>query len=227
MPPKKSGSDRVLRPRTPPPSAGGATPATPASGAGAKRKASKGSSTKKAKKGKGTPTRSLAKTFDKTGDDGSDQGQKSPEDPPREGTPDVQGEPVPEDPIWKHLEAAAAADENPLLKQLAVHLREAKQREDALRRELYQQAQDAAAKQAVRDFEEKGVSAFHFNADDVKRALDKFVVPCMFEDSARQFYSQLQVTMDTQDSVTRAFSSVTKLPKSHRNKIFQRRLRDS
>ena len=48
-------------------------PATPVSGAGAKRKASKGSSTKKAKKGKGTPTRSLAKTFDKTGDDGSEK----------------------------------------------------------------------------------------------------------------------------------------------------------
>ena len=49
----------------------------------------------------------------------------------------------------------------------------------------------------------------------------------MLEGSGRQFYSELQVTPDTQDSVTRAFSSVVKLPKSYRNKIFQRRLRDS
>ena len=137
--------------------------------------------------------------------------------------PDVCSEPVPDDPLWVQLEASG----DPLMKQLAAHLRASQAREDTLQRQLDKQAKEAAARQAVRDFDRKGVSAFHFNASDVKRALDKFVVPCMFEESGRQFYSQLQVTPDTQDFVTRAFASVTKLPESYRNKIFQRRLRDS
>ena len=49
----------------------------------------------------------------------------------------------------------------------------------------------------------------------------------MCEDSVRQFYSQLQVTPSNQDSVAGAFASVVRLTKSSRNKIFQRRLRDS
>ena len=104
------------------------------------------------------------------------------------------------------------------MKQLAAHLRASKACEDALQRQLDQQ-EEAAARQAVRDFEEKGVSPFHFKASDMRRVLTKFVVPYMMEESGRQFYSQLQVTPDNQDSVTRAFSSVTKLAKSYRNKM--------
>ena len=86
---------------------------------------------------------------------------------------------------------------------------------------------EAAARQGVRDIEERGVSAFHFKASDVKRAIDKFVVPNMFENSGRQFYSQLQVTPDSQTSVARAFASVTEHTKSYRDKSFQRSLRTS
>ena len=52
------------------------------------------------------------------------------------------------------------------------------------------------------------------------------MVPYIYEDSVRYFYTQLQVTPSNQDSVTRAFATVN-LTKSARNKIFQRRLRDS
>ena len=87
----------------------------------------------------------------------------------------MRGESVPDDSLWVQLEASG----DPLIKQLAAHLRASKACEDALQRQLDQQAKEAAARQAVRDFEEKGVSAFHFNASDLKRALDKFVVPYM------------------------------------------------
>ena len=79
----------------------------------------------------------------------------------------------------------------------------------------------------MRDFEETGVSAFHFNASAVKRALDKFVVPYMMEKFGRQFYSQLQVTRTIRILSLVLFHLLLKLPKSYRNKIFQRRLRDS
>ena len=50
--------------------------------------------------------------------------------------------------------------------------------------------------------------------------------PFLRDDSARRFYSQLEVNPSTQASVTRAFTTV-KLTKTARNRIFQRRQRDS
>ena len=124
MAPKKSVSGHNLRSlKTPPPSSGAASPRTPASGLGSKRKSSRGSSLRKAKRGKSSTTKKLAESFNKTGDDDSDAGKKSPEETQREGVvPDMQGESVPGDPLWAQLEA----DENPLMKQLAAHLRASK-----------------------------------------------------------------------------------------------------
>ena len=98
-------------------------------------------------------------------------------------TPIVRPEPVPDvpAPIWEQLEAS----QDPLMQQIGAHLRASQAREAVLQNQIDKQAKEAAARQAVRDFEERGVSAFHFKASDVKWAIDKFVVPNMFEDSAR------------------------------------------
>ena len=85
---------------------------------------------------------------------------------------------------------------------------------------------EAAARQEARDFEEGVLTTFHFKSEATEKALDKFVVPFLRDESARQFYSSLQVSPSTQASVTRAFTTV-KLTKQLRNKIYLRRPRDS
>ena len=92
-------------------------PVTPVPVTGSKRKHPKGSSPRKVKKGaKGTPNSTTKKLgFEKTGDSDSDAEKEAPVETPRGGVPNVQGELVPEDPIWKHLEA----DDNPLMKHFS------------------------------------------------------------------------------------------------------------
>ena len=130
MAPKKSVGGHNLRSlKTPPPSSGAASPRTPASSLGSKRKSPRGSSLRKARRGKSSTTKKLVETFETAGDDDSDAGKKSPEETQREeNVPDVQGESVPDDPLWVQLEA----DGNPLMKQLAAHLRASKAHEDAV-----------------------------------------------------------------------------------------------
>ena len=130
----------------------------------------------------------------------------------------VRPEPAPDvpRPIWEQLEAS----DDPLMKLIGAQFRVSLAREAALQNQLDQRAQAAADREEVRNSEESGVSKFRFDPDVTKRAIDKFVVPNMYEDSVRQFYSQLQVTPSNQDSVARAFASVVRLTKSSRNKIF-------
>ena len=75
-------------------------------------------------------------------------------------------------------------------------------REEALQKELASVKSEAAARQEARDFEEGVLTTFHFKRVATEKALDKFVVPFLRDESARQFYSSLQVSPDTQASVT-------------------------
>ena len=214
-------------PKPPTPSGGGASPRTPASGRGSKRKSRHGASPKKAGRGLNSTRKKLDDWFNDN-DAGSDVQEPSEPAVATGGGPTplpVRPEPAPDvpPPIWEQLEAS----DDPLMKLIGAQFRASQAREAALQNQLDRQAQAAADREEVRNFEESGVSKFHFDPDVTKRAIDKFVVPNVYEDSVRQFYSQLQVTPSNQDSVARAFASVVRLTKSSRNKIFQRRLRDS
>ena len=118
------------------------------------------------------------------------------------------------------------ASDNPLMQRLGQELRDRDSREDALRNELAAVKRDAEQRQAIRDYEENAPTKFRFSPDDIKRAIDLFVIPSLRDDTIRRFYSKIQVSDSTQASVTRAFSLV-KLTKSARNKIYGHRLRDS
>ena len=118
------------------------------------------------------------------------------------------------------------ASDNPLMQRLGQELRDRDSREDALRNELAAVKRDAEQRQAIRDYEENAPTKFRFPPDAIKRAIELFVIPSLRDDTIRRFYSGLEVSANTQASVTRAFSLV-KLTKSARNKIYGRRLRDS
>ena len=143
---------------------------------------------------------------------------------PRGEAPRGQSELAPGDPPSR-LDQLAKSDD-PIIQLVAEELRASKAREEALRSELASVKSEAAARQEARDFEEGVLTTFHFKRDATEKALDKFVVPFLRDDSARQFYSSLQVSPSTQASVTRAFTTV-KLTRQLRNKIYLRRPRDS
>ena len=56
---------------------------------------------------------------------------------------------------------------------------------------------------------------------------NSFVYDYIVDESDRLYYSELDQGRANQDQISRAFTLVSKLPKSVRNKIFTRRLRDS
>ena len=206
--------------KTPP--GDGPPPVTPASGTGRKRKKKTSSRKKSGRK----VAKKLDKSFDE--DDVGSDGQES--DASGTGsaggkTPGGGRERVPDKPPPSALDALEASDD-PLMKLVAQQLRASQAREAALQNELASVKADADARQAVRDYEDGAPTKFHFPPRVTKLAIAKFVEPFLRDDSTRRFYSQLEVTPSTQDSVTRAFATVN-LTKSIRNKIFQRRLRDS
>ena len=112
------------------------------------------------------------------------------------------------------------------MKLVAQQFRAAQAREDALRNELASVKAEADARQAIRDNEDGAPSMCRFPPRAIKQAIDRFVVPYLRDDSIRRFYTGIEVSPSTQDSVTRAFS-IVKLTKSARNKIYHRRQRDS
>ena len=141
------------------PSGGVATPRTPASGRGTPR-TNKTSSRKKASRGL---KRKLSDQLDE--DDAGSNDEEPSESPAAAGggpTPlPVRPEPAPDVPpaIWEQLEAS----DDPLMKLIGAQFRAAQSREDALRNELASVKEEAAARQAVRDFEKSGLSKFRFD----------------------------------------------------------------
>ena len=176
-----------------------------------------------ARKG-GKAKKSLNKSFNQDDVDPDEEIDESAAgDSGDEASPNLSGY-APGDPPSRIDQLASSSD--PLMKLVAEELRASKAREEALRSELEQHKSEAAARQDARDFEEGVLTKFHFKREHTEKALDLFVVPFLRDDAARQFYSSLQVSSDTQASVTRAFTTV-KLTKQVRNKIYLRRPRDS
>ena len=210
--------------KTPPPDVA-ATLVSPASGTSKKRK--KKTMTQRKKSGR---KEKVAKKLDVSFDEDDAGSDVSEPDASKKGarggkTPPGRSEPAPATHPPSALDALEASD-NPLMKLVAQQFRAERAEKEALRNELASVKADADARQAVRDYEDGAPTKFHFPPRVTKLAIAKFVEPFLRDDSTRRFYSQLEVTPSTQDSVTRAFATVN-LTKSARNKIFQRRLRDS
>ena len=155
MAPRRFVSGHNLRsksPKTPIPSGDAPSPRTPASGRGSKRESPRGTSPKKVKRGKGSTAKKLAASFSKTDDASSDVPERQELEETADGgpIPIVPGEGVPDDPLWVQLEASG----DPLMKQIGAHLRASQVCEAVLQNQTDKQAKEAAARQAVRDFEE-------------------------------------------------------------------------
>ena len=99
----------------------------------------------------------------------------------------------------------------------------------ALAEQNAQLAARAAAQQAIRDYEEKGVSGFHFDREIVQDICSLFVEPFINDHALLHEVRNFDWNADPIDptDVARLFSLVTKLTKTVRNGIFARRLRDS
>ena len=157
--------------KTPP--GDGAPPVTPASGTGRKRKKKTSSRKKSGRK----VAKRLDKSFDE--DDVGSDGQES--DASGTGaaggkTPGARPERVPEHHPPSALDALEASDD-PLMKLVAQQFRAERAENDSLRNELLAVKKEADARQAVRDFDEQGISSFHFDPRATQQAISTFVVP--------------------------------------------------
>ena len=173
---------------------------------------------------KGKTNKRLDESFNEDDVDTEEEFDASAAGGPRGTKPPDRSGPAPGDPPSR-LDQLAKSDD-PVIQLVVEELRASKAREETLRNELASVKSEAAARQEARDFEEGVLTTFHFKREATEKALDKFVVPFLRDDSARQFYSSLQVSPSTQASVTRAITTV-KLTRQLRNKIYLRRPRDS
>ena len=173
---------------------------------------------------KGRTKKRLDQSFHEDDVDPEEEFDESAADDPLGEAPRGRSKLAPGDPPSR-LDQLANSDD-PVIQLVVEELRASKAREEALQKKLASVVSDAAARQEARDFEEGVLTTFHFKRQATEKALDKFVVPLLRDESARQFYSSLQVSPSTQASVTRAFTTV-KLTKQLRNKIYLRRPRDS
>ena len=114
-----------------------------------------------------------------------------------------------------------------LLGTMSAELEKSKSTNATLEARISQQAEEARRRQEVRDFEERGRSTFHFPSEALARMFTEFVYPHISDDATRRYYDGFVISEADQDQVTRAFSLVTKLPKSVRTGVLTRQLRDS
>ena len=89
---------------------------------------------------------------------------------------------------------------------------------------MQRQAEEARLRQAVRDYEEKDRSEFAFPLEQLQRMYKQFVEPPLVDEKMRMFFEQNIADLD---QITRSFSLLSKLPKTAKNKIFLRNLRDA
>ena len=81
--------------------------------------------------------------------------------------------------------------------------------------------------QQIRDFEERGTSKFHFDRALLESAAADFIVPHINDPILLDSIASINWAHAPRDEISRVFSLLTKLPKSERNAIFARNLRDS
>ena len=79
----------------------------------------------------------------------------------------------------------------------------------------------------VRDHKERGVSTFHHSCYHMAYVFDSIILPHITDRCIRVYYENLKWGTAEPEELARAFSLLVKLPKSSRNKVFHRRMRDS
>ena len=79
----------------------------------------------------------------------------------------------------------------------------------------------------VRNYEERGVSTFHHDCWQMAHVFNQIILPRIVDRPTRVYFENLDWDEAEPEELGRAFSLLVKLPKSHRNGIFCRRLRDS
>ena len=81
--------------------------------------------------------------------------------------------------------------------------------------------------EAIRNYEDIGRSEFHFHLDDAGDVLGSFVFPHIRDLEDQQYLEKLDIASAEPEDLPRAISLLTGLPKTVRNKIFTRNLRNN
>ena len=78
-----------------------------------------------------------------------------------------------------------------------------------------------------RDYEESGVSTFHHDHYQMAHVFESIIVPHITNRATRVYYENLDWGTAELEELVRAFSLLVKLPKTGKNKVSHRRMRDS
>ena len=79
----------------------------------------------------------------------------------------------------------------------------------------------------VRAHEERGVSTFHHDRYRMAHVFESIILPHISDRSTHVYYKNLDWGTAEPEEPAHAFSLLVKLPKSSRNKVFHRHMRDS
>ena len=79
----------------------------------------------------------------------------------------------------------------------------------------------------VRDYDERGVSTFHHDRGQMAHVFEQLIAPNIVDRSTRRYFEKLDWGEAEPEELGRAFSQLIKVAKSHKNRIFRDRLRDS
>ena len=79
----------------------------------------------------------------------------------------------------------------------------------------------------VRDYQERGISTFHHDRGQMAHVFQQIILPHIVNHPTRVYFENLDWNEAEPEELGRAFSQLIKTAKSHKNKIFRDRLRDS
>ena len=117
--------------------------------------------------------------------------------------------------------------DDPLMQQLGSFLSATVAETATLRRRLAASEEKARINQMVRDYEERGVSTFHHDREQMRHVFRQTILPHIVDRSTRVYYENLDWDQAEPEELGRAFSQLTKIANSAKNRIFRDYLRDS
>ena len=117
--------------------------------------------------------------------------------------------------------------DDPLMQQLGSFLSATVAETATLRRRLAASEEKARINQMVRDYEERGVSTFHHDREQMRHVFRQTILPHIVDRSTRVYYENLDWDQAEPEELGRAFSQLIKIAKSAKNRIFRDYLRDS
>ena len=117
--------------------------------------------------------------------------------------------------------------DDPLMQQLGSFLSATVAETADLRKRLAASEEKARISQMVRDYEERGVSTFHHDRWQMAHVFEQIIAPNIVDRSTHRYFEKLDWGEAEPEELGRAFSQLIKVAKSHKNRIFRDRLRDS